>query len=158
MKKLIASFIAVATQAFSGVDTVVQVVFGEAKESAQSIFSMSVEGAMTVLASIGRVEVESILMVGGVSTTNTGKFIGRMLLNGEQVGDSVAVTVTGTGNYAPLKLSNTFSELTSSDVITVEVIADATGTTTTGSLVLVDGTSDAAAWTSVAPAVINVYG
>lgn len=156
--KIIAVFKASAALALGAVDTATQVTFGAVATGNFGVFSMAADGVLSVLKSTGSVTVQAVLTVGGVDSTNTGIFVGRLLRNGVQVGEAVSVSVVGAGENQQLIIEHHFDSLSGGDEITVEFGLDDAGSATTGGTVLITPTSALSSWGPAVPAKLTVIG
>ena len=154
--KIIASFVATAAQLLGGEDTIAKVLFGPVAEGNFGVFSMDAAGKTTVNQSVGKTTWLTTLNLGGM-VQGAGVVLVRMLVNGSQVGKTLSVTIP-IGSTLPVEFTHSFDSLSGGDEIEFEFVLDAAGVATDGGTVLIDGTANAAAWVSGAPAKLEIYG
>lgn len=154
--KLIAAFAATTAQLLGASDTAAIILFGSEADGDYGVFSIDDAGKVTANGGSGRTKWKATLNAGGM-VTGAGILMGRVLLNGEQVGDTVTATIP-VGSTIPFEIKHDFDSLSEGDEVQFQFILDAAGSATDGGTVLIDGTSNAAGWSSMAPAKLEIFG
>lgn len=122
-------------------DTILQVTFGAAANGPSDPAQIDVAGNITINQT-GLYKISFYCNFGRTSGTSTSNLFLRRLVNGIQVGRSVAFVVTSTDILIPFEQSE-FEVLTATDIITYEIIRDSTGDNSGG---LLQGNPTPATW------------
>ena len=133
----------------STTDTVLQVEFGAAHSTTE--FDISNLGAITCNVT-GSYNIEFNFRFGRTSGTGTAVIALRFLLDGTQAGGTITADISGAGDVFPYSVTAP-AQLTSGQVLTVEVIRDSAGNDDGG---LSAFSPTPAGWTDAASALVRI--
>ena len=131
-------------------DTALQVEFGALQTTTD--IDLSALGAFT-FKTAGKYIIAPFFQYGRAGSTGTAFLLNRYLVNGIQVGDSLAAKVDNADTLVPWSSSIQFTAV-ANDVLTIEVMRDSTGNNSGG---LFSATPAVGAWALAPCASIQIY-
>jgi|SaaInlStandDraft_4_1057021.scaffolds.fasta_scaffold18194_3 hypothetical protein len=139
-----------ASQQPTVVDSPIQVEFG-AFQTTDDV-DLSALGAIT-FKTAGEYIISPFFQYGRSGSTGTSFLLNRYLINGTQIGNSLASKVDSADTLVPWSSSIQFTA-SANDVLTIEVMRDSTGNNSGG---LFSATPAVASWASAPSAAIQIY-